>query len=41
MLDGKSWRYWMRKVGAFGWKKLEILDEKSWSFWMEKVGDTG
>jgi hypothetical protein len=31
----------MRKVGAFGWKKLEILDEKSWSFWMEKVGDTG
>jgi hypothetical protein len=25
MLDGKSSRYWMRKVGAFGWKKFEVL----------------
>jgi hypothetical protein len=35
LLDGKLW---MRKVGAFGWKNLEILDEKSWSFWMENFG---
>jgi hypothetical protein len=35
LLDGKTWRYWMRKVGAFGWKFFEILDEKSGAFGWE------